>query len=105
MVTGQYRMGSLWQRATMALAVLSFLLVIANSIMVVRNQSFQLEVGERQQIVNQGQQLARICQVLAQLLANLAVAHNDQDLVALMARHGLTVKSAATPAAPAPQRP
>jgi hypothetical protein len=83
------------------LAGLSLLLVIVNSILVLRNQSFQGEVTQRQQNIDQGQQVARLRQALLQVLANVAVAKNDHDISDLLAKHGISVAPPATSAAPA----
>ena len=91
--------GSVWEIATMALAVVSLVLVIVNAALVMRNQALQVEATGRQQVINQGQQFARIRQALAQSLANIATTKNDRDISDLLARHGITVNQA--PAAPA----
>ncbi len=90
----------------MGLAALSLLLVVVNGVLVVRNQSSQLVVNQRQQVVNQGLQYARVRQIMAQAVANIAVQKNDRDLTALLARHGITINQTgapqAAPDAPAP---
>ena len=97
--------GSAWDIVTMALAALSLLLVIVNAALVVRNQSLQAEVTDRQQIINQGLQFARIRQTLVQVLGNLAVTKQDRDLSDLLSRHGVSVTGGQPLAAPtqAPQ--
>jgi uncharacterized protein YpmS len=94
--------GSAWDIVTMTLAALSLLLVIVNAVLVVRNQSLQVEMNDRQQVINQGLQLARLRQVLAQTLGNLAITKQDHDLSDLLSRHGISVTGQA-PAAAAPQ--
>lgn len=90
-----------WEVATMALAALSLLLVVVNAILVIRNQSIQFDVNQRQQTINQGLQFARIRQTLVQFLGNLAVSKNDRDLTDLLTRHGITVTAPSTaPTAP-----
>jgi hypothetical protein len=98
--------GSVWDLGAMALAVVSLALVIVNAALVMRNQGIQADVTQRQQIINQGLQLARIRQGLAQVIGNLAVSKQDHDLSDLLARHGISVSG--TPSAapiPAPTTP
>ena len=91
--------GSPWAVATVAMACLSLVLVIVNAGLVIRNQSIQANVGQRQQVINQGLEFARIRQALAQVLGNIALSKNDHDLSDLLAQHGIAVSAA--PAAPA----
>jgi len=93
--------GSFWPVGTTILAGLSLVLVIANVALVLRNQSIQAVVGERQQTINQGLEYARIRQVLAQNVANVATAKKDAELSEVLARHGITLASPAAPSAPA----
>lgn len=94
--------GSAWDIGTMALAALSLLLVVINAGLVVRNQSLQAEVTDRQQVINQGLQFARIRQTLAQFLGNLAVSKQDHDLSDLLSRHGISLTAGQPPVAPQP---
>jgi hypothetical protein len=96
--------GSIWDVATMVLAVLSLVLVIVNAALVVRNQAIQVDVTQRQQIINQGLQFARIRQTLAQVLGNLAINKQDRDLNDLLSKHGISVTPTGAPA-PAPLAP
>jgi len=91
--------GSPWEIASLSLAGLSLVLVIVNSALAIRNQSIQADVGQRQQVINQGLEFARIRQALAQVLGNFALSKNDHDLSDLLTRHGIAVS--AVPAAPA----
>jgi len=91
--------GSMWEVATMTLAGISLVLVIVNGGLVLRNQSIQVEVSQRQQAINQGLQFARIRQVLAQYIANVATQKKDAELSEVLTRHGISL--AAAPAAPA----
>ena len=95
--------GSLWEMVTMAAAAVSLILVIVNAGLVLRNQSIQVDVSQRQQVINQGLQFGRIRQVLAQYIANVAAAKKDAELTDVLARHGITL--AAPPAAAAPAAP
>jgi hypothetical protein len=87
---------------TMIAAALSLILVIVNAGLVLRNQSIQVEINQRQQVINQGLQFARIRQVLAQYIANVATAKKDSELTDVLTRHGITL---AAPPAPAPAAP
>lgn len=93
--------GSFWPLGTTILAGLSLVLVIANAVLVLRNQSTQAVVSERQQTINQGLEYARIRQVLAQNVANVATAKKDTELSAVLTRHGFTLAPPAAPSAPA----
>ncbi|HEY3917941.1 MAG TPA: hypothetical protein VGL83_09105 [Stellaceae bacterium] len=93
--------GSAWDVITMVLAAVSLVLVIINAGLVVRNQALQVDVTQRQQVINQGLQFARIRQTLAQFLGNLAITKNDRDLTDLLTRHGIAVS--ANPDAGTPQ--
>jgi hypothetical protein len=86
---------------TMAAAALSLILVIVNAGLVLRNQSIQVVVSDRQQIINQGLQFARIRQVLVQYVANVAAAKNDRELTDLLTRHGITLNAPPAQAVPA----
>lgn len=96
--------GSAWDVVTMTLAAVSLLLVVVNAVLVVRNQSIQVEVNDRQQVINQGLQLARLRQVLAQSLGNLALAKQDREISDMLARHGISVTAGPMPA-PSPAAP
>ncbi|HLI21802.1 MAG TPA: hypothetical protein VKV32_11825 [Stellaceae bacterium] len=96
--------GSFWEIATLSLAGLSLLLVIVNAVLVVRNQSIQVDVNERQQVINQGLQFARLRQAIAQLLGNVAISKQDHDISELLARHGISVNAGPAPSA-APAAP
>lgn len=91
----------MWEVVTMTMAALSLLLVIVNAVLVIRNQSIQFEVNQRQQTINEGLQFARIRQTLVQFLGNLAVSKNDHELADLLTRHGVAV----TPTSSAPAAP
>jgi hypothetical protein len=93
--------GSAWEMATMILAGVSLALVIVNAGLVLRNQSIQFDVSQRQQVINQGLQFARIRQVLAQYVANVAATKKDAELTNLLAHHGITLAATPVPAATA----
>ncbi len=96
-----------WLRpAATWLAVAAIVLVPVNAILVVRNQGAQRTVNERQQVINQGVQIARVGQFLIETIARSAVANKDDKLTALLERHGIRVTvnqpAAAAPPAPTP---
>jgi uncharacterized protein YpmS len=94
--------GSVWEMVAMTLAGLSLVLVIVNAGLVIRNQSIQVEVSQRQQVINQGLQFARIRQVLAQYIANVATQKKDAELSEVLTRHGIALSNPpAAPGAPA----
>ncbi len=89
--------GSAWEVATMTIAGVSLVLVILNAGLVLRNQSLQFDISQRQQVINQGLQFARIRQVLAQYVANVAAAKKDNELTELLTHHGITPGGASVP--------
>ena len=94
-----------WEIAVMVLAGLSLVLVIANAVLVIRNESLQAALDQRQQSINQGVEFARIRQALLQALGNVAASKNDKELTDLLTQHGISIpaKPAAPVPAPAPQ--
>ena len=89
-----------WLRpAATVLAAVSILLVLVNAGLVLRNQSMQAHVQQRQQAINQAATLARIQQALIQALAITAVRNKDDAVMALLERHGIHV-NAKSPAEP-----
>ena len=87
------------RKAATGIAVLALVLVIANSILVLDNESRQAEVNQRQQFINQSVQLARISQSLVTALAQTAVKNDDKDIREMLASSGFTIQQAS----PAPQ--
>ncbi len=81
-----------WLRpAAIWLALAAIVLVPVNAVLVVRNQGAQREASQRQQQINQGVQIARVSQFLIETIARSAVANNDDQLTALLERHGIRV--------------
>lgn len=92
-----------WLRPAATLtAIAAIVLVFVNAVLVVRNQEAQREVNQRQQVINQGVQLARASQLLVESIAKVAVASKDDRLTTLLERHGvhLTVNPPAEGAKP-----
>jgi hypothetical protein len=84
--------------ATVA-AGLSLMLVVVNAVLVSNNQSNQIAVTQRQQLINQGADLVRI----EQAMVRSAIAANnpkDDAFTKLLARYN--IKPAVAPAAAAP---
>ena len=61
------------------LSVLILLLVLVNILIGLGNQSLQVEVGERQQIIAQTMQLEALNRQLITVLVNLAMKTNDEQ--------------------------
>jgi hypothetical protein len=79
-----------WLRpAATLMAIAAIVLVFVNAVLVVRNQEAQREVNQRQQVINQGVQLARASQFVVETIAKVAVASKDDKLTALLERHGV----------------
>ena len=77
-------------------AGLSLLLVMFNAVLVSHNQSTQLAVTQRQQLINQGADLVRI----EQAMVRSAIAANnpkDDAFTKLLARYNIKPTAAAAP--------
>jgi len=81
------------------LSALTFVLVLVNIVLSLGNQSMQLEVTERQQIITQSMQLAALSQQVIGVLASMAVKTNDQQLKNLLASSGVDLGGAPEPSA------
>jgi hypothetical protein len=70
------------------------------------NRSLQGDIGQRQQYVQQSVQLEGLYREIVRALAELGARNNDQDVRALLQRHGITysANAPAAPAAPAPRK-
>jgi len=81
-----------WLRpAATLLAAAGIVLVLVNAGLVLRNQSMQAVVAQRQQAINQAATLGRISQALVQALAATAIKNKDDTIMALLERHGIHV--------------
>ena len=67
------------------------------------NRSLQADIGQRQQYVQQSVQLETLYREIIRALAELGARNNDQDVRAMLQRHGITysVNAPAASAAPA----
>ncbi len=82
------------------------LLAAVNVALSASNRSMQADIGQRQQFVQQSVQLEGLYREIIRALAELGARNNDQDVRALLLRHGIsyTVNPPAAAAAPAPVR-
>lgn len=84
------------------LATISLLLAVANITLGSLNRGLQADIGQRQQYVQQSVQLEGLYREIIRALAELGARNNDQDVRALLQKHGITYTVNATaPAAPA----
>ena len=77
------------------LAGTSVLLVAVNIVLALFNAHTQAEVAARQQFIADGPQYNAIGEALVHSLDTAAAATNDQTLIAMMQRHGLSPSGAA----------
>jgi sensor domain CHASE-containing protein len=73
------------------LAALMLVLVLANVLLSLGNQSLRLEVNERQQLVSQGMQLEGLQREIVTVLASVALKNNDEQLKSLLASQGISL--------------
>lgn len=87
-----------------ALSAAALVLVAVNISLFSANRDLQAEVLQQQQTVNQGLRLSRLNNQLIRGLASLAAQTNDEQITAMLARHGVTFDVGPLPAtSPAPQ--
>jgi hypothetical protein len=84
------------------LASLCLVLVVANSVLILSNQSVRAEVDQRQQFLNQSIQLSRLNQELVNALAAAVLKNNNTAIRDLLASNGITVLVNEAPAGAAP---
>ncbi len=91
-----------------AVACTGLLLATANVTLASLNRGLQSDIGVRQQYVQQSMQLEGLYREIIRALAELGARNNDQDVRALLQRHGISYtvnpQAAAVPAATAPAR-
>jgi hypothetical protein len=81
-----------WLRPTATwLAVACVVLVLINAALLLRNQTAQGIVNQRQQAINQAVPLARASQLLIETTAKIAVASKDDALMGVLEHHGIKV--------------
>lgn len=72
------------------LALLSLLVAAANIGLGLNNRSAQAEVAQRQQYTQQSVQLEVLYREIVRNLAELAARNNDEDVRAMLLRHGIS---------------
>ena len=72
------------------LAALMLVLVLANVLLSLGNQSLRVDVNERQQLITQGMQLEGLHREIVTVLASIAVKSNDEQLKSLLASQGIS---------------
>ena len=92
-----------WALTTLAGA--SLLLAAANVALSSSNRSLQGDINVRQQYVQQSVQLEGLYREIIRALAELGARNNDQDVRAMLQRHGISYTvnppAGAAPGAPA----
>jgi hypothetical protein len=89
-----------------AVSGLAALTMVASVTLATMNRSLQQEIGQRQQYVQQSVQLEGLYREIVRALAELGARNNDQDVRALLRRHGITYSAnAPAPANPPAQAP
>ncbi len=73
------------------LAVVALVLVVANMLLAMGNQSVQADVTERQQFIAQSIQLEQLNRQVVAVLVNMAMKSNDEQLKKLLAGAGVTL--------------
>ena len=73
------------------LAVVALVLVVANMLLAMGNQSVQADVTERQQFIAQSIQLEQLNRQVVAVLVNMAMKSNDEQLKQLLAGAGVLV--------------
>lgn len=87
------------------LGALCLLLALVNLTVGSMNRSLQAEVGVRQQYVQQSVQLEGLYREIIRALAELGARNNDQEVRAMLQRHGISYTvNAPAAAAPAPRK-
>src|SRR5215469_14650551 len=87
-MTGRHMRWLAW--GGVSLGGLSLLLVVVNIVLALLNARTQAEVAARQQFITDGPQYNAIGEALVHSLDNAAAATNDQTLIAMRQRHGLS---------------
>lgn len=85
------------------LGVCCLLMALVNLTLGSMNRGLQGEIGVRQQYVQQSVQLESLYREIIRGLAELGARNNDQDVRAMLQRHGISysVNAPVAPAAPA----
>jgi hypothetical protein len=87
------------------IAVLCFVAMAANITLGLTNGALRGGVSERQQFVQQSVQLEGLYKEIVRALAELGARNNDNDVKAMLQKHGITYNvNAPQGVAPAPAR-
>jgi hypothetical protein len=84
------------------IGVVTIGLVLLDGTLVLGNQSYETEINERQQAINQGVRLNQLANTVARALANQAVAHQNQALRDLLVHNGVAVDMHPATTSPVP---
>lgn len=76
--------------AATVLGAACLLLAVGHILLASMNRSLQADIGQRQQFVQQSVQLEGLYREIIRALAELGARNNDQDVRALLQRHGIT---------------
>lgn len=73
------------------LAVLILILVLANVLLTLGNQSLRQQLAQRQQIINQSIQMEGLHREIVKAIATVAMKNNDDQLKGLLASQGVNL--------------
>jgi predicted Holliday junction resolvase-like endonuclease len=73
------------------LAVLILILVLANVLLTLGNQSLRQQLAQRQQIINQSIQMEGLHREIVTAIATVAMKNNDEQLKGLLASQGVNL--------------
>jgi hypothetical protein len=75
-----------------SLAAVSVVLVVVNAGLYFTNRSAQALLNVRAQYIQQSQPVGSLYQEIAKALANLSIERHDEEIKALLAQEGFTIK-------------
>ncbi len=78
--------------ASVLFSALALLLFVANTALIKGNRNMQEDIGQRQAVINNAQNLTPLNQNLAQALAETAVKNDDKKISDLLASQGITIR-------------
>jgi hypothetical protein len=81
------------------LAAAPLVFTVVDFVLTQGNRSLRAEVDQRQHLIDQNAQLARVNQVLMRQIAVAAVKNQDNKLRELLSRNGITINVPPTPPA------
>lgn len=82
----------------LVLAALPVVMTIVDFVLAEGNRSLRAEVNQRQQLINQGAQIARTNEALMRHIAVSAINGRDLKLRELLSQNGITINVAPAPA-------